>query len=242
MNDGWVKLHRKTLDNKIFKHDPTAWRIFEYLLLVADRHTGKRDIGRFKLASELEMVPISLYKALKRLEMAKMVTLTSNNKYTTVYICNWEKYQDNDNNQSNNKVTTEEQQSNTKQEGIYINKAAKKIVSVFPETSEILRHWSLTCLFTGEFSLADCRAAKDLMETKGSVAVKKMIVAAFKFRTTKYAPVITSLPKLQEKWDSLDIFLKRRENQPKVDEEEDLKTDLGVVRDFRGKIVKGGKF
>ena len=115
--NGWIKLHRKLLDNQIWKHDPTAWRVFEYLLLTVDHRTGSWDTGRFVIAESLDMKPSTVYKSLKRLEKAEMVTLTSNNKYSTISICKWKEYQQDDNNTGNNKVTTKEQQSNTKQEG-----------------------------------------------------------------------------------------------------------------------------
>jgi DNA-binding transcriptional regulator YhcF (GntR family) len=95
VNDqGWVKLHRKALNNKIWLHDPTAWRVFEYFLLIVDHKTGKRDFGRFQVARHLDINPNTLYSALKRLKSAKMITLTSNNRYSTIYILNWHSYQE----------------------------------------------------------------------------------------------------------------------------------------------------
>jgi hypothetical protein len=113
----WLKLWRKTKNNKIFRHDPTAWHVFEILLLCCDEDTGIWEGGRFILANLSEGKSTTTYKALKRLEKAKMVTLSSNNKYTTIQICKWTQYQTGDNTsegqQSNNKVTTKGQQSNT---------------------------------------------------------------------------------------------------------------------------------
>jgi hypothetical protein len=109
VNQGWVKLYRKLLDNEIWHHDPTAWRVFEYFLLTVNKDTGKRTFGRFQVSEFLDMNPNTLYKALQRLKNAKMVTLTSNNKYSTIYILKWHSYQGNGNTsqqqQSNNKVT-----------------------------------------------------------------------------------------------------------------------------------------
>jgi len=127
VEQGWVKLHRKVLNNEIFRHDHTAWRVFEYFLLVADHKTGRRDYGRFQVARELDMNPSTLYKAIKRLEKAKMVTQESNNRYTVLSIVNWGQYQSSDNTIGNNKVTTKEQQSNTKQELRIKNKEIKPI-------------------------------------------------------------------------------------------------------------------
>jgi hypothetical protein len=113
MNKGWVKLHRQVMTNDIFRHDRTAWHIFQVLLLVCDKKTGKWSGGRFQLADLCNENPATTYKALKRLEKAKMVTLSSNNKYTTIYICKWKDFQDSGNTIGNNKVTTGEQLGNT---------------------------------------------------------------------------------------------------------------------------------
>ena len=101
------------MTNDIFRHDRTAWHIFQVLLLVCDKKTGKWSGGRFQLADLCNENTATTYKALKRLEKAKMVTLSSNNKYTTIYICKWKDFQDSGNTIGNNKVTTGEQLGNT---------------------------------------------------------------------------------------------------------------------------------
>lgn len=108
-----MKLHRQVLDNDVFRNDQTAWHVFEVLLLIVDRKNASWSGGRFNLAGLCNINPSTLYKALLRLKKAKMVTLVSNNKYTTIHICNWLQFQDLGNSFSNNKVTTGEQQSNT---------------------------------------------------------------------------------------------------------------------------------
>lgn len=117
MQTGWVKLHRKTLNNDIFRHDHTAFHVFVALLLICDRNTGKWAGGRFQLAEVSMLNPSTMYRALKRLETARLCTLSSNNRFTTVSICKWSQYQSSDNTsdaqQSNNKVTTNAQPSNT---------------------------------------------------------------------------------------------------------------------------------
>ena len=115
-NDGWVPLWRKSIKNKVRRHDPSAWRLFETLLLIVDHKTGKWDGGRYQL-SDLDgsLKPATSYKALLRLQTAKMVTLSSNNKYTTISICNWERYSGFGNTSSNNKVTTRSHSNNNKQ-------------------------------------------------------------------------------------------------------------------------------
>ena len=111
--NGWIKLHRRILDNDFLMHDPTAFIVFTKLLLLVNSATGNYSGGRINIGERVGIYPITLYKCLKRLEKHKMVTLSSNNRFTTIHICNWKEYQSFGNTSSNNPVTTGEQQDNT---------------------------------------------------------------------------------------------------------------------------------
>lgn len=111
MNDGWIKLHRRILDNDIWRFDYTAWRVFETLLLICDRRTGTWKGGRKQLANLVgdNVSDSTVYKAIVRLKNAKMVTLSSNSRFSVYSICKWEEYQGNGNTKqgqpSNSRVT-----------------------------------------------------------------------------------------------------------------------------------------
>jgi hypothetical protein len=111
MHNGWFRMHRKFLDNRVFMYYPTAWRVFETLLALADAN-GNWAGGRNQLSVVACTRSGNTYKALKRLEKEQMVTLSSNNRFTTIHICNWGNLQQYGNtkreHQSNNRVTTKE--------------------------------------------------------------------------------------------------------------------------------------
>lgn len=135
MQEGWIKLYRKILDNKLYRHDPNAIRLFIHLLLTVDKRTGSRDTGRFQLSYELDMNPNTIYAATKRLEKAEMITQVSNNKYSVISICNWQEYQGNGNTQDNNQITTRQQQDNTIQEVRIKNKEYNPPISPLSKIS-----------------------------------------------------------------------------------------------------------
>jgi hypothetical protein len=127
--DGWIKLHRKLLENPIIKN-PQLLQLAIYCLLNANHKPkkafwGKDEIdvqkgqfitGRYELAKDLKCKPITIYKRMLRLSKTDFCNIKSNNKNTLVTIVNWELYQSDEtesNINSNNKVTTKEQQSNT---------------------------------------------------------------------------------------------------------------------------------
>lgn len=111
--DGWIKLHRKILDNQFLKRDTNAFKVFAYLLLLVDRKTGIWSGGRFQLAEYCGLKPTTSYAASMRLVKAKMMTLVSNNKFSTYSISNWYLYQCNNDNTDDNKMTTRRQQDDT---------------------------------------------------------------------------------------------------------------------------------
>ena len=134
---GFIKLHRKLLENPVFKN-PELLQLFLYCLLRASHkpikmYFGDEELeigkgqfitGRFELAKDLHQNESSTYKRLVRLKNLHMVALKSNNKNTLVTVQNWDIYQSINNEldnvwteegqQNNNKITTKEQQSNNK--------------------------------------------------------------------------------------------------------------------------------
>lgn len=115
-NQGWIKLHRKILDNKELFGKNYDFALFTYFILKADRITGVARVGRQDLAKRFRADESTIYKAMKRIERGGLIHIKSNNQFSDVYICKYTEYQTQSNNESNNKVTTKEQQSNTIQE------------------------------------------------------------------------------------------------------------------------------
>jgi hypothetical protein len=117
-NDYYIKYYLKSIENPLFK-DVTAWHIWQFCLLEAFPD-GSFTTGRFQMEEFTGVKGITAYKALKRLEKSKMVTIKVtggiNNRFSEISIVNWEKYQPllttSNDNPSNNQVTIKEQSSN----------------------------------------------------------------------------------------------------------------------------------
>lgn len=136
-NQGWIKLYRKLADHDILR-DPTSLQIFIWLLLNVDRKTGGYTTGRFVASQVLGMKPRTFHKAItERLQHRyDLVTLSSDNKKTTIYLKNWDKYQSLGDTPSDTKVTTKGQQSDTKQE-VISKKKESNIYKHLPEKEEV---------------------------------------------------------------------------------------------------------
>ncbi len=124
-NFGWVKLHRRILDNPI--HLKGEWfSIWIHLLLLAshDDHSfiwngqsqviksGQLLTGRKELAKQCGVSESMVERVLKYLEIEHQIEQQKTTKYRVITILNWDKYQTKDT-KSDNKRTTDEQQADT---------------------------------------------------------------------------------------------------------------------------------
>jgi hypothetical protein len=130
---GWIKLHRKTLDSKVFQNEKLL-KTFVWCLLKASHKEyeffhGRQKIslrpgqfitGRKKAGEELDMPPSTAWFYLNLLKADSTIDIKSNNKYSLITLINWGLYQsDGDNFNSNldsnldNKRTTNGQQTDT---------------------------------------------------------------------------------------------------------------------------------
>jgi len=222
MNEGWIKLHRQLLKNDIWRHDKTAWCLFETLLLIVDTKTGSWSGGRFQLSEAYgDINPSTLYKALLRLENAKMVTLSSNTRWTKVSICKWSEYQSNGNTKrsqpSNNQVTTSSQPSNTltrskEVRSKNITKVIGEVPEVYgkPEINNMFDKWNEVIGYKIESNIQRNRnACSNLIKKHGTDGVSKLILGVAKSNEDKYAPRISDFISLQSKYNDLIAWGKR---------------------------------
>lgn len=130
MSDGWIKLHRSTLDNPIVCKDTDHVAVWIYLLLNAT-HTnydaifkGKRVTlqpgqlitGRKAIAACLYMSESKVQRILKIFESEQQIEQQTSNQKRLISILNWGRYQQSEQQieqQVNNDRTTTEQQVNT---------------------------------------------------------------------------------------------------------------------------------
>jgi hypothetical protein len=137
MDKGWIKLYRKLLNNDELFGSTLTFSVFVFLLLSANRY-GKVSIGRFQIATRFRSKPSTIYQTLKRLESNNQITLESNNKFTNIYICNWEKYQT----EVTTKKSPKQQQSNTPIYTRIENKELYNISKSYPQGyKHIVKQW-----------------------------------------------------------------------------------------------------
>ena len=157
-NNGWIKLHRKLLDNPVVMKDSDHLAVWIYLLLNAS-HTeypvlfggkkislkaGQLITGRKSIASTLGISESKVRRILDLFEIDQQIDRQRSNKNSLVSILNWDKYQIFDqqiDQQATNKRPTSDQQPTTNKNNKNIKniKECKEIIySDVPELNEAI--------------------------------------------------------------------------------------------------------
>lgn len=119
-NDGWIKLHRKLLDNSLWMDCNANQKVVMITILLRANHEPKKWVykGQEYVANAGEFVTslcslcsltglkINIVRnTLDKLEMYKFITKTTTNKNTLIKVENWDLYQgqSNEDNKENNK-------------------------------------------------------------------------------------------------------------------------------------------
>jgi hypothetical protein len=130
IEQGWIKLHRKMLDNPVVWKDSDHLAVWIYLLLNATHKDmdvlfknkritlkpGQLITGRKSIAKKLDISESKVHRVLKMLEIEQQIEQQTSNKNRLIAIVGWNEYQSCEQQieqQVNNNRTTSEQQVNT---------------------------------------------------------------------------------------------------------------------------------
>lgn len=143
MEKGYVNLWRKSLESAVFKN-ANLWMFWCWCLTKAtykpyttlvgyqkiDLLPGQFIFGRRKAAEELPLSEQEIRTCLKTLENLQNLTSKPTNKYTIITICNWERYQNQENEinqQVNQQLTNKQPATNHIQEDKELKEENKSI-------------------------------------------------------------------------------------------------------------------
>jgi len=185
MEKGWIKLHRSFLDSPLWKYANTTGmhyliKLWLHLLLTVNYENkkwydgkseiiippGSRIISIHNLAEETNNTPMQVRTGLGHFERMEMITRRTTNRWTQVWIVNWDKYQG-DNTQDNKpiegQITNGQQTDNkritrrittTKEDKNKRNKETKNIEKppLSPEPGITRKHGSITSITEEEMT------------------------------------------------------------------------------------------
>ena len=182
MMDGWIKMHRKALDNPLFRK-PYVWHFFQYCLLKANhsdqeiQHGGKTMtiprgcfvFGRKKAAEETGLTEQNIRTALMILGGAKALARPprlATSKFSVVEVCNYSLYQASEPGyQPANQPATNQQ--------LTTNKKVKKEKKDVPSTTLQEHKAEFDSWFERYKATSSCPAGKPNLAFKKYVANRK---------------------------------------------------------------------
>lgn len=145
MNQGYIKLYRKTIDSSIFNHEG-MFKLWILCLLKANhkkaevilpgilkpipvkpgqfimgryelhREYHQADIQKRKYSRKCKPTPYTLIRWLLTLQYMQMLSIKTYNKYSIITITNWYLYQENEHQVSNRRASSEHKQECIKNE------------------------------------------------------------------------------------------------------------------------------
>ena len=128
--EGWIKIHRKILENPIICKDSDYLAVWIYLLLNATHkeipalfkgkkiilQKGQLIVGRKSMANQLKISESKIYRIINCFKSEQQIEQQTSNQNSLITVLNWDKYQQieqQNEQQMNNERTTSEQRVNT---------------------------------------------------------------------------------------------------------------------------------
>jgi hypothetical protein len=151
---GWISLHRKLLENPIFKNYKLLQTFLycllkathdDYELLIGDQMVslkkGQLATGRKAISQATNLTEQNVRTALSKLEKLGILTITPTSKYSVVTVVAWDSYQGSNQQVTNNQPTTNQQltTNNNINNKNNIKKGTKKFVQ--PTQSEVCNYF-----------------------------------------------------------------------------------------------------
>lgn len=158
--EGWIKLHRKILENPIVCKDADHLAVWVYLLLHATHverqvlfngqkitlRPGQLITGRKKIADELSVDASKVKRIIDKFKSDQQIDQQGTNKGSLITVLNWEDYQKSDqqiDQQMTSKCPTDDQQVTTNKNE-RIEEQKKKNKNITREANELFeRLWKL---------------------------------------------------------------------------------------------------
>lgn len=135
MNDGWIKLHRKSLDSVVFTN-PNLWQVWSYCLMRANHKEtkvffngeeitltpGQFITGRMQGAKDCKMKESTFRNQIVKLKNLQKLDSKTDNKKSIITVVNWRVYQTEnikEDSTSDNKRTTKGHRQECNNETIF---------------------------------------------------------------------------------------------------------------------------
>lgn len=242
--NGWIKLHRKLLDNPTLRR-PAYRALWIEILLQAD-HSGKAKVmfcgqlvtlkpgqfttGAYKLSEATGVPRGTVERILARFKSEEQISIVSDRQCSMITVSKWAEYQgeeiESEERVRNDRGTSEER-VRTKQEAKKLrSKEIKKPEPILATPSavaekvpnpinEILEQFQMKVNPTINYGNSTQRGAVEyLLKFMGKEKLSRMIDFVESIKNEEFAPTITTPYQLKEKLAALTSYYQKKHNKP----------------------------
>lgn len=239
--NGWIKLHRKLLDNPTLRR-PAYRALWIEILLRAD-HSGNAKVmfrgqsvalkpgqftaGAYQLAEATGVPRGTVERVLARFASEEMIEEQKSNKCTLITVLKWSQYQIHEEQNEEpvrNKRGTSEEQVRTKQEAKNERMKESDPILATPSAvaekvpnpiNEILEMFQMKVNPTINYGNSTQRGAVEyLLKLMGKEKLSRMIDFVESIKSEEFAPTITTPYQLKEKLAALTSYYQKKHNKP----------------------------
>lgn len=232
MNSGYIKLHRRILENPIAQKPNYAW-LWTTLLLLANHKEHKfmwnKDIilikegqlltGRKELSKQTGIPTTTIERILEMLENGHQIEQQKTTKFRIITILNWGKYQSKDNKTdsiSDNKRTTNGQQTDTYKNDKNVKNdkntilatpsvAINPLIELFKQVNP-----SYKKLYANR---TQRQALENMVKQHGEEKIRKMIELLPQTNKQQFCPIVCTPLQLEDKLGQLIAFLQKKKSE-----------------------------
>lgn len=231
MEQGWIKLHRKLLENPLMKKPTWAW-LWVVLLLKANHKENKMIwnnnviiikegqfiTGRKELSKDSGIPESTIENILNYLENQQQIQQQKESKYRLITIVNWKLHQSSDT-QSDNKPTTKQQQADTNKNDNKDKNEKKDTETSSGDINVLIKMFEKLNPASKKFYgiTTQRKACASLIETYGFERVCMVVQKTLpKTNGLQFFPVITTPLQLNDKWVALESAIRKYQSENKL--------------------------
>jgi hypothetical protein len=229
MNSGWIKLHRKLLDNPMCNKPAWAW-LWITLLLLANHDDDHKFIWDFKeitlkkgqfvtgrkvLSNQTGIPETTIERILDYLQNSGQIGQQKTTKYRLITIVKWNEYQEVDNKRTTNGQQTDTFKNVRSKEYKNKNKTSDvpsqevvELIESFKEVNPMYSKW-----FANSTQRSACER---LIKINGLDKIKRIVSFLPKSNATQYMPVVTTPLQLEDKFGQLASSWQKLKNNKTV--------------------------
>ncbi|PIR68196.1 hypothetical protein COU49_02520 [Candidatus Nomurabacteria bacterium CG10_big_fil_rev_8_21_14_0_10_35_16] len=233
MEQGWIKLYRKILENPMIKK-PSYFSLWVILLLKANHKDnqmiwndknilvkeGQFISGRNELSKQSGIPPSTVERILKYFEKEQQIGQQKTTKFRFITIIHWKDYQKMDSTMDKKRTTDRQQADTNKNDKKENNENTSETISA--DINSLIKAFEAVNPACSKYygNTTQRKACHFMIDTYGFQRVKLVIESTLpKTNSLAFFPSINTPLQLQEKWSALESAINKYKNKAQTDKD-----------------------